>query len=86
VDGFECDVLRGATVMLREVRPVFVMELAPYVLEERKSSPEELLSYFVPNGCAFYDERTRKRLPSSAWELHRMISNGAGINAIASIA
>jgi FkbM family methyltransferase len=86
VDGFECDVLRGATTMLREARPVFVMELAPYVLEERETSLDELLSYFVPNGYTFYDERTRKPLPASASELHRMISSGAGINAIARVA
>src|SRR6202171_4134715 len=35
VDGFECDVLRGATSMLRDARPIFVMEMAPYVLVER---------------------------------------------------
>ncbi len=50
VDGFECDVLRGATAMLREVRPIFVMELAPYVLEERGTSLDQLLSYFIPHG------------------------------------
>ncbi|WP_065754476.1 FkbM family methyltransferase [Bradyrhizobium paxllaeri] len=83
VDGFECDVLRGATSMLRNMRPTFVMELAPYVLEERNTSLEELLSFFVPNGYAFYDERTQRPLPSSARELEGMIANGAGINAIA---
>jgi FkbM family methyltransferase len=30
VDGFECDVLSGATSLLRDARPIFVMELAPY--------------------------------------------------------
>ncbi len=85
VDGFECDVLGGATAMLRDSRPIFVMELAPYVLEERGSSLEQLLSYFLPDGYVFYDERTRKPLPSSARELQRMIANGAGINAIARV-
>ena len=83
VDGFECDVLRGATSMLRNMRPTFVMELAPYVLEERNTSLDELLSFFVPNGYAFYDERTQRPLPSSARELEGMIASGAGINAIA---
>ena len=85
VDGFECDVLRGATSMLRDVRPIFVMELAPYVLEERKTSLEELLSYFLPNGYAFYDERTHRPLPSSAKQLKRMIPDGAGINVVAKV-
>jgi FkbM family methyltransferase len=85
VDGFECDVLRGATMILREARPIFVMELAPYVLEERGASLDELLSYFIPNGYVLYDERTQKPLPSSAKELHRIIPNGAGINVIARV-
>jgi hypothetical protein len=85
VDGFECDVLRGATTLLRDAHPIFVMELAPYVLEERGTSLEELLSHFVPNGYAFYNESTYKQLPSSARELHRLISDGEGINAIARV-
>ncbi len=85
VDGFECDVLRGATTLLRNVRPIFVMELAPYLLEERGTSLEELVSYFVSNDYRFYDERTRKPLPLSARELHRMVSDGESINAIARI-
>jgi FkbM family methyltransferase len=83
VDGFECDVLSGATALLRDVRPIFIMELAPYGLQERGTSLEQLLSYFVPNGYAFYDERTNKRLPSSARELNRMIADGSGFNVVA---
>jgi FkbM family methyltransferase len=85
VDGFECDVLRGATRLLRDVRPIFVIELSPYVLEEHGTSLEQLLSYFIPNGYVFYDERTHERLPSMAAELQKMISDGAGINAIARV-
>jgi FkbM family methyltransferase len=85
VDGYECDVLRGATTLLRDVRPIFVMELSPYVLEEHGASLDQLLSYFIPNGYAFYDERTRQPLPSTAKELQRMIADGAGINAIARV-
>ncbi|MBR1120221.1 FkbM family methyltransferase [Bradyrhizobium lablabi] len=83
VDGFECDVLRGARNMLSTMRPVFVMEIAPYVLVERGASLDEMLSFFVPNGYKFYDERTEQPLPSTAPELLRMIGDGAGINAIA---
>jgi FkbM family methyltransferase len=85
VDGFECDVLRGATAMLRESRPTFVMELAPYSLEERGSSLDELLSYFVPNGYAFYTLRTRRRLPSTAKELQRLVADGASMNVVARV-
>jgi FkbM family methyltransferase len=85
VDGFECDVLRGATALLRDARPIFVMELAPYVLEERGTSLDELVSYFAPNGYIFRDERTAKPLPSSAAELKRLIGDGEGINVVARI-
>ena len=86
VDGFECDVLRGATSLLRDTRPVFVMELAPYVLEERGASLDQLLAYFIPNGYVFYDERTEKRLPSEAKELQRMLADGESMNVIARVA
>ena len=85
VDGFECEVLRGATALLRDVRPIFVMELAPYVLEERGSSLDELLSFFLPNGYSFYEEQSGRQLPSSAEHLNRMIADGAGINAVARV-
>jgi FkbM family methyltransferase len=85
VDGFECDVLRGATSLLREARPIFVMELAPYVLEERGTSLEQLLSYFTPNGYLFYDERTQKPLPSTAKELQGLVVSGESMNVIARV-
>jgi len=83
VDGYECDVLRGATSMVREMRPIFVMELSPYVLEERGASLDELLSYFIPNGYGFYNEWTRRRLPSTAKELQRLVGDGESINVVA---
>jgi FkbM family methyltransferase len=85
VDGFECDVLRGATSLLRDARPIFVMELAPYVLDERGASLEQLLSYFIPNGYRLYDERTQKRLPSTARELQGLLASGESMNVIARV-
>ena len=83
VDGYECDVLRGASTLLKEMKPIFVMELAPYVLEERGTSLEELFSYFIPNGYRFFDERYGKPLPASPVEVSRMIADGACANVIA---
>jgi hypothetical protein len=85
VDGFECDVLRGAGSLLRNTRPIFVMELAPYVLEERGASLDQLLSYFIPNGYVFYDERTHKRLPSTAKDLQKLVTSGESVNVIARV-
>jgi FkbM family methyltransferase len=83
VDGFECEVLRGATALLRDSRPIFMMELSPYVLEEHGSSLEELLSFFVPNGYRFFHERTGHQLPSAAAELHRLAGDGESMNVVA---
>jgi FkbM family methyltransferase len=85
VDGFECDVLRGATKLLSETRPVFVMELASYVLEERGASLAELLSFFSPAGYRFYDESTNAALPSTAAELSGMIADGGSMNIVARV-
>lgn len=86
VDGFECDVLKGATRLLTDTKPTFVMEFAPYVLDERGASLSELISFFVPRGYRFHDERTDKLLPSSAAELMGMIGDGESINVIARVA
>jgi FkbM family methyltransferase len=83
VDGFECEVLRGATALLRDNRPIFVMELSPYVLDEHSSSLEELLSFFVPNGYRFFHERTGHQLPSGAAELRRLVGDGESMNVVA---
>jgi len=85
VDGFECDVLRGASSLLRDTRPIFVMELAPYLLEERGASLDQLLSCFIPNGYVFYDERTQQRLPSTAAGLQGLVTSGESVNIIARV-
>jgi FkbM family methyltransferase len=85
VDGFECDVLKGAAKLLNDARPIFVMELAPYVLEERGASLGELLSFFMRPGYRFYDEHTNQALPSSAAELSKMIADGGSVNVVARV-
>jgi FkbM family methyltransferase len=83
VDGYESKVLLGAAALLRDSRPVFMMELAPYGLEERGTSLEELLSYFLPHGYRFYHERTERELPSTAAGLRQLLQDGESMNIIA---
>ena len=71
--------------MLRVDRPIFVMELCPYVLQERGSSLAELLSFFIPNGYALHAVETEKRLPSNADELQGLIADGESMNVIARV-
>jgi FkbM family methyltransferase len=83
VDGFECEILRGATKLLRDQKPIFVMELAPYVLTERGTSLSELTSFLTSNDYRLYDEHTQLPLPSDAAQLHKLIADGESINVIA---
>jgi FkbM family methyltransferase len=83
VDGFECEILRGAAKLLSVQKPVFVMELAPYVLKERGASLAELLSLLTSNGYRLYNERTRRPLPSDEGQLQALIADGESINVIA---
>ncbi len=83
VDGWECDVLAGATEVMARHRPTFVMEVAPYVLFERGASLQEFLSFFNRAGYRFYDERTSAAIPMGERELGALIRDGEGRNIVA---
>ena len=80
VDGF--DGCCGARPVCCRIRRFLSWSWHP-MLDERGTSLDELLAFFTPNGYTFSDERTRKRLPSSATELRKMIGDGACMNVIA---
>ncbi len=83
VDGHECSVLKGASKVLSMSKPVFVMELAPYSLEENGGSLEELLGYFSPHGYKFLDERSEEPIGEDPGAIARAIGEGASKNVIA---
>jgi FkbM family methyltransferase len=83
VDGFECEILKGATRLLRNQKPIFVMELAPYVLDERGASLAELVSLLTSSTYRFFDESTQAQLPSDVNRLKELIGDGESINVIA---
>jgi FkbM family methyltransferase len=83
VDGYECDVLEGARGMMARNKPIFVMELAPYVLHERGASLQKLLSYFIPLGYRIHREDNDAPLPADADRLASLIGGGASWNVIA---
>ena len=82
VDGFECDVLSGATRMMSSYKPVFIMEPARYLLMEHGQSVEQVMSFFIPLGYRFFHEKTEKVLPSDALPISRIICDGENINVI----
>ena len=55
VDGYEIDVIEGATETLSRYKPVMIMEFAPYVFSERGRSFRELLDALLALG---YHART----------------------------
>lgn len=83
VDGFECDVLDGASLMMERDRPTFIVELAPYVLEERGSSLKAILDRFLSLDYQFFTLNGEKPLPRDRYGLARSIGTGASINVIA---
>jgi FkbM family methyltransferase len=85
VDGFECEVLAGATKMMARDCPVFIMELAPYVLVERGATLGKLLSFFTPLNYHLYDEKNGTELPSDPATLERMIGEGSSKNIVARV-
>lgn len=83
IDGFECQMLRGAGKTLDRWHPVIVMELAPYVLEEQGSSVEELLAILVGHGYSIFALDGGAQLPTDPQQIRRLIPEGASLNVLA---
>lgn len=82
VDGYEADVLEGAGRTLARHKPAVVFEFAPYALEERGRSAEELLSMLRDHGYDIHDIAGR-RIRSSDRDIIAGMPRGAGVNLIA---
>jgi hypothetical protein len=83
IDGFECQMLRGASKLLNRWHPTIVMELAPYVLEEQGSSVEELLSILVGHGYSLFTLDGNSALSTNPQQVRQLIPEGASLNELA---
>ena len=83
VDGFEVDVIKGGISTLRHFRPPICLELSPYVLEERGTSVEELLSELRESGYQLIDLKSRGSVMRPNGRLKMQIPDGSGINVLA---
>jgi len=83
VDGHECSVLRGALGAITRFRPVIVMEIAPYVLQEAGHDLNDLVEIVASLGYELRDQRTESVLPTNAAGLRALIPEGAGVNVVA---
>lgn len=83
VDGFEVEVLRGGSAFLQRENPLIVMELAPYTLEERGKSLEELLEILKNSGYRLTEEATGKALSCDPADLRSLVPDGGSVNVVA---
>jgi FkbM family methyltransferase len=83
IDGAETAMLRGSRAMLTRWHPVIVMELAPYVLEEKGTSLAELIGLLRDYGYGLTDATTGKPLAMDAVALQAIIPPGASLNVVA---
>ena len=81
VDGYEMDVLSGAVSTLNRFQPTILMEIAPYMLEERGIDGHAPMVFLGDLGYRFFDFGGRP-LPD-AREIAARIPSGASINVIA---
>ena len=83
VDGHEYSVLKGAVKTLAKFAPVLVMEMSPYVHEEREHGFDALVGLLRDVGYTLQDASTWRPLPLRTDELEALIPDGASINVIA---
>lgn len=83
VDGYECEVLRGASHTLKRRRPSLIMEIAPYVLAEQGESLEGLLDLLRSAKYSLYDLNSGRALWRDLPISSGNITDGAGFNVVA---
>jgi FkbM family methyltransferase len=81
VDGHECAVLHGAHSTLTNLRPVIVMEFAPYVLTEAGASVEGLCEILRRHRYHLYAASTGQLLPVAIERL-KILPDGSGFNVV----
>lgn len=82
VDGNELRVLRGARTTLLHRRPLLVLELAPYILDEQPGTLEDILALLNECGYQLFKMSDGRRLPNDAQALRAWIPYGSGLNII----
>ncbi len=86
VDGHEYDVLRGGLETLRRLKPILIVELAPYVHEGCQQRFDGMLRFLWEAGYRLSDVATGRQLPRDPAEIRRRIPPHAGISAIGTAA
>lgn len=83
VDGYELDVLSGATQCIAKFRPIILLELAPYVFEDTYATFDDLIYYFHNLGYDFYSISSRTPLGRDMEVIRSWIPENGSINVLA---
>ena len=83
VDGNELDVLKGAVKTIHTSKPKVMLELAPYVFENRPEDFDDILDIFWNQGYQFTDIPSGKKLPQSIQGIKALIPKDGCLNVIA---
>jgi hypothetical protein len=83
VDGNELDVLRGAVNTIKKSKPKVMIELAPYVFENRPADFDDMLNLFWDQGYQFTDISSGKQLPQSVKGIKALIPKDGCLNVMA---
>ncbi|MEB3189647.1 MAG: FkbM family methyltransferase [Snowella sp.] len=82
VDGYELDVIKGASKTLSRYSPRIILELAPHVQEE-KEQLEDLLFELKSANYRLEDLTSRKPIAMKRQVIEKLCPEGGGINVLA---
>lgn len=85
VDGYESCVLQGATKTLERDRPIVLLEIAPYLFDDRREDLSRIVAVFRQHDYVWFDANTKLPLPLEADRLSQLIPRGASCNVLARI-
>jgi len=83
VDGYEYHVLKGAMSTIKKYKPLIIMELCPYVLNETGHDVDEIIEIFKELEYKISDMSSGKVFPDDPGFIKSLIPKGASQNIIA---
>jgi FkbM family methyltransferase len=83
VDGHEAQVLAGAGETLRRHRPLILIEIAPYIQDERPDGLQEVLDRLAENGYHLVHPTGGQRVEPRDPDVRRLVPHGASLDFLA---
>ncbi len=83
VDGHEAQVLAGAGETLRRHRPLMLIEIAPYIQDERPNGLQEVLDRLAETGYHLLHPTSGHSVAPRDPEVRRLVPHGASLDFLA---